>query len=94
MGSCFDYRIYNTLEEAQQEWSGDQADAAWSYGHEYSGCINMLGSNVPDKAPVFDNEDAVLEYIENTQQKWEDPVAARLKNDKEDKVYVGGWCAS
>lgn len=106
MGAEYDSRSFPTDDKQTitKRWA-DMVDTCLSEnGHQYSGCIGMLGDSIqwidcePKESKALANE-----FIEENHEKWQSglgvPYLYNKKNEhevEEKKIgyLVGGWCSS
>jgi hypothetical protein len=102
MGASSDFRVYQekkgktgyTKQELITLFMKDVEQACYDHGHSgYTGTIaEATGLTVTSK--VFASEQEAVDHIEETAEKWENALAVKVVNDKENKWIVGGIFSS
>ena len=106
MGAEYSYRSFPTEDKNKiaSKWELMVEKCLWENGHEYTGCIGMLGDSIQwstcePKASI----ELAHEYIEENHEKWQSalgvPYFYTKKNEhgvEEKRIgyIVGGWCSS
>ena len=92
-----------TQEQCENKWISDVNESYSCDGNSYSGCIGMLGGSVNWISHSFETLEKAVTYIEDNQNKWDNPMGARFDKAKGSSnrltkqlggFIIGGWCSS
>jgi len=72
----------SAVREAQEEYGTDP----------YNGTISTT-RGIGISSRVFSNENEAEEYVIDHTEKWGSVLAVKVKNDKQEFWFVGGWAA-
>ncbi len=96
MGAALDYVILKGDRSAIQTLFNRKAeDSRYMDGHMYSGCIGMLRGKIDFRDVAMPGKKYAIDYLADTHQKWDGPMAVSFTDEHGDKAWVvGGWCSS
>ena len=91
MGAELNSRNYPSLTVAKENWRSDQDAAAYEDGNCYSGNINMLDGDLPDRPDHVLAEGENVYDLLSEHDKFDRPMVIECPDGS---VVVGGWCSS
>lgn len=96
MGAIFNTIKFETSDkkEVQAKWNELTERSLTEDGYAYSGEVGMLAGEISWKDVKKSSAELAEEYIEETHEKWEPPIAASYKEGQTKGWVVGGWCPS
>lgn len=77
-----------------RQWDSLCEQSRYDSGHSYSGAIGMLDGSPDWRDTMFASRHEAYEYVSDTQEKWEPPLAASFIKDGDKFWLIGGWCSS
>ena len=97
MGAEFNYVTFADKlgkDTIVRQWDALCEQSRYDSGHSYSGAIGMLDGDPYWRDTMFTTKDEAYEFVADTQEKWEPPMAASFSKNGEKFWLIGGWCSS